>query len=319
LRQGILKCEEIMESAACHGLVVIDKPAGMTSRAAVDALQGAFPPGTRLGHSGTLDPLATGALVIGVGAGTRLTQYIQRMEKTYHTRLRLGARSTTDDGEGSIEEVLMAQPPSREAVLQALGSFVGEIQQIPPAYSAAKITGRRAYRLARAGRDFALGPRTVHIRSLDLLQYDYPWLEIEVHCGKGTYIRSLARDLGKHLGCGALVETLRRTRVGPFDQALAQPLGSATLEMSKRLLPLSWAVADLPRINLHESEIVHIRHGRRIPWPATFDPVKLPATTEEMAAFDSDNQLIAIVGIDGEQKVLFAEKVLPNSVLTRYT
>jgi tRNA pseudouridine55 synthase len=308
-----------MESTSCHGLLVIDKPRGMTSRAAVDELQSAFPLDTRLGHTGTLDPLATGVLVIGVGAATRLTEYVQRMEKTYETRLRLGARSETDDGEGVIQQVSVAQPPPRDTVLEALRSFVGEIQQIPPAYSAAKVTGRRAYRLARAKRDFSLSPRRVHIRSLDLLAYHYPWLDIQVRCGKGTYIRSLARDLGERLGCGALVETLRRTRVGPFDQTLAHPLASATLEMSKQLLPLSWAAADLHRIDLQESEVVHVRHGRRVPWPAGFDPAKLPAQAQEFAGFDSDNQLIAILGIDNEQKVFLAKKVLPNSVLASYT
>src|SRR5207249_10721377 len=184
---------------------------------------------------------------------------IQRMDKTYEARLRLGARSDTDDGEGAIEQTRGVQPPPSEAVLQTLQSFIGEIEQVPPIYSAAKVTGRRAYDLARAGRDFSLKPRTVHIRSLDLLAYHYPWLDIQVCCGKGTYIRSLARDLGERLGCGALVETLRRTRVGPFDQRLAQPLAPAILEMSKHLLPLALAVADLARINLQEPDIIHIR------------------------------------------------------------
>lgn len=257
--------------------------------------------------------------MICVGVATRLTEYIQRMEKAYITRLRLGARSDTDDCEGTIVPVAVTQYPRQETVVEALQCFVGEIDQIPPAYSATKVTGQRAYDLAREGRDFALRARRVHIRSLDLLSYDYPWLDVQVCCGKGTYIRSLARDLGERLGCGALVETLRRTRVGPFDQALAQPLGPATLEMSKQLLPLSLAVADLPRIDLQESEIIHIRHGRRIPWPSSFDAAGLLAQGRELAAFDAENQLVAVVGIDGQQKMLFAKKVLPNSVLKSYT
>jgi tRNA pseudouridine55 synthase len=302
----------IMESTSCHGLLVVDKPLGMTSRAAVDALQSIFPSGTRLGHAGTLDPLATGVLLICAGAATRLTEYIQRMEKTYCTRLRLGARSDTDDCEGTIVPVAVTQHPRQEAVLEALQPFVGEIEQVPPAYSAAKVTGQRAYDLARAGRDFSLRARTVHIRSLDLLAYDYPWLDIQVRCGKGTYIRSLARDLGERLGCGALVETLRRTRIGPFDESLIQSLPSATLEMSRPLLPLSWAVADLPRIDLQEAEIVHIRHGRRIPWPSSFDGTGLLGQARELAAFNAENQLVAVVGVDHEEKVFFPQKVLPN-------
>jgi len=309
----------MMESGACHGFLVIDKPRGMTSRAVVDQLQSAFSLPTRLGHTGTLDPLETGVLVIGVGAATRLAEYVQRIEKMYHTRLRLGARSDTDDGEGTIEPVPLDEPPTEQAVHRALHTFVGEIEQVPPDYSAAKVTGRRAYDLARRGQDFALQPRTVHIRSLDLLAYHYPWLDIQVRCGKGTYIRSLARDLGERLGCGALVETLRRTQVGPFDQALAHPLATASLEMSKHLIPLALAVADLPRINLQEPDVIHIRQGQRIRLPASFDPACLPPQAQELAAFDADNRLVAVVGFDCEQKMLFAQKVLPNSVLTSYT
>jgi tRNA pseudouridine55 synthase len=308
-----------MKSNSCHGLVVIDKPAGITSRDVVNRIQDTFPFGTRLGHTGTLDPLATGVLVICVGVATRFCEYVQRMTKTYQARLRLGASSETDDTEGAIVPIAVANPPQREAVLQALQMFVGEIQQTPPAFSAAKVTGRRAYDLARSGRDVSLAARTVHIHALDLLAYDYPWLEIEVRCGKGTYIRSLARDLGLHLGCGALVETLRRTRVGVFDLSHAHPLETATLELSKHLLPLAWAIAELPRVKLQASEIAHIRQGRRVPWPASLAPNDLPTQMGQLAAFDLENNLVAVVGIDDQQKTIFPLKVLPNSVLLGYT
>jgi len=308
-----------MKIASGHGLVVIDKPRGITSRDVVNRLQGIFPPNTRLGHTGTLDPLATGVLVICVGSATRLGEYVQRMKKTYEGRLRLGARSDTDDTEGTIEAMKVSQPPAKDSVNQALQSFVGEIKQIPPVYSAAKVIGRRAYDLARAGREISLRPRTVHIHALDLLAYDYPWLDIEVCCGKGTYIRSLARDLGDRLGCGALVESLRRTRVGVFDLSLAHPLPSASLEISKHLLPLAWAVSDLPRVNLQEAEIAHIRQGQRVAWPASLASQDLSAQVRELAAFGPDGNLAAVVGIDFEQKNVFPLKVLPNSVLHGYT
>jgi len=302
-----------MKSTSCHGLVVIDKPRRITSRDVVNRIQESLPPGTRVGHTGTLDPLATGVLVVCVGAATRLGEYVQQMEKTYRGRLRLGARSDTDDTEGSIETIEVSHPPQKGAVIQTLQSFVGEIQQIPPAFSATKVTGRRAYDLARAGRDVELRPRTVQVHGLDLLSYDYPWLDIEIRCGKGTYIRSLARDLGKRLSCGALVETLRRTRVGVFDLSLAQPLETACSAISKHLLPLAWAVALLPRMDLQESEIASLRQGRRIACPSSFAPSDLPVQIRELAAFDLNHNLAAVVGIDRQQKMIFPLKVLPNS------
>jgi tRNA pseudouridine55 synthase len=305
--------------SASNGLLVIDKPKGITSRDVVNRLQEAFPPGTRLGHTGTLDPLATGVLVICVGAATRLGEYIQRMAKTYQARLRLGAQSDTDDMEGTVETSAVTQPPQKDIVIQAMRSFVGEIQQTPPAYSAAKVTGRRAYELARAGHDFSLIPRTIHVYGLDLLSYDYPWLDIEVRCGKGTYIRSLARDLGQHLGCGALVESLRRTRVGEFNLSQAHPLPTASSELSKQLLPLAWAVAELTRLNLSAEEIAHIRHGRRVTGTESLASAELPAHVRELAVFGPEDTLVAVVRVDEEQNMIFPLKVLPNSNLPGYT
>jgi tRNA pseudouridine55 synthase len=308
-----------MKSTSADGLLVIDKPPGITSRDVVNRIQHVFPRRTRIGHTGTLDPLATGVLVVCIGLATRLSEYVQRMEKTYLTRLRLGAESDTDDVEGTIKTVAVSKPPSEETVIAALQSFVGEILQTPPSFSAAKVTGRRAYDLARAGREVSLAPRAVHIYALDLHAYDYPWLDIEVRCGKGTYIRSLARDLGRQLGCGALVETLRRTRVGAFDLSTACPLESTSAAISERLLPLHWAVAELTRIELQESDIAQIRQGRRIAWPASLMSHDLPAQVGELAAFGPDSALAAVVGIDRQQKLLFPLKVLPNSDLHGYT
>src|SRR5262249_42878594 len=147
---------------------------------------------------------------------TRLTEYVQRMTKAYRTRVRLGATSDTDDTDGTITPRPVERPPDRETVERVLAQLVGELEQVPPAFSAAKVTGRRAYDLARRGEQVALQPRRVQVHGINLLAFDYPQLELEVVCGKGTYIRSLARDLGERLDCGGLVETLRRTRVGPF-------------------------------------------------------------------------------------------------------
>src|SRR5262249_37361136 len=173
----------VMKSSPPHGLLVIDKPGGITSRAAVDRALRWFPRGTRMGHTGTLDPLATGVLVLCLGAATRLTEHVQRMGKTYRTGLGLGTRSDTADADGAATTVAGAPPAEPAAVAAALAGFVGTVAQVPPAYSAAKVTGRRAYDLARQGRDVTLPARPVQIHGIDVLRYEYPLLELEVRCG----------------------------------------------------------------------------------------------------------------------------------------
>src|SRR5262245_40734947 len=225
------------------GLLVLDKPHGMTSRAAVDRALRWFPRGTKVGHTGTLDPLATGVLVLCVGAATRLADHVQLMGKTYRSTFRLGARSDTDDADGLVTSVEGGTPPAEDAVRAALAAFVGTIEQVPPAYSAAKVTGRRAYDLARRGGQVELAARPVQVYSIDVRRYDYPELDVEVRCGKGTYVRSLARDLGEKLGCGGLVQALRRTRVGPFRAEDAVALDAGAEAARARLLPPAQAVA----------------------------------------------------------------------------
>ena len=286
-----------------HGLLVIDKPGGMTSRDAVNRVQGWFPRGTRIGHAGTLDPLATGVLVLCLGQATRLTEYVQRMEKTYRAGILLGARSDTDDADGQITPVA-AVPPTSEEMDRGLQEFVGAIEQVPPAFSAAKVTGRRAYDLAREGQEVDLQPRTVHIYGIELVRHAYPHLEIEVRCSKGTYIRSLARDLGERLGCGALIESLRRTRIGPFQVEDALQLDLPGDAVRARLLPIAWAVADLPRLVLAKSEIDRLRQGQTIP---CHSPLK---EGQELAIFDGNDDLLAVGEFDPITQTLHAGKVL---------
>jgi tRNA pseudouridine55 synthase len=276
------------------GFLMIDKPLGLTSRAAVDHAARWFPRGTRLGHTGTLDPLATGALVIAVGAGTRLVDYVQRMEKAYEAGIRLGARSDTDDAEGDIISSDTAAPPDRATVESVLKEFVGGISQSPPAFSAAKVAGRRAYVLARRGADVDLAPRQVFIHEIRVVRYKSPDLELEVRCGKGTYIRSLARDLGERLGCGGYVQSLRRTRIGPFkvDAALAFEADAAAARQA--LLDLSWALADLPRIELALADAERFAHGQALAWTAA-------PTTGEAAVFDVQQKLVGVGRIDNQQ------------------
>ncbi|MFO0970084.1 MAG: tRNA pseudouridine(55) synthase TruB [Gemmataceae bacterium] len=276
-----------------QGFLVIDKPLGVTSRRAVDVVQTWFPKGTRIGHAGTLDPLATGVLVVAVGRATRLIEYVQRMEKEYATVLELGATSATDDAEGPITPTLGAAAPAPQDVDEAVRSFVGVIDQIPPAFSAAKVAGRRAHRLARRGEEVELAPRRVTIHDIRLLRYEYPALELIIRCGKGTYIRSLARDLGHRLDCGAYVRALRRNSIGPFSLHAAISLESPRQEASQHLLPLE---AGLPaaRVELPPELIARLAVGQAIEISAAF----IPLGAEEVAVFDPARRFRALAAWD---------------------
>jgi tRNA pseudouridine55 synthase len=175
---------------------------------------------------------------------------------------------------------------------------------VPPAYSAAKVSGRRAYDLARRGREVSLGARRVRVYALDVLAYDYPRLEIEVRCGKGTYIRSLARDLGERLGCGGYVETLRRTRVGPFSADDALSLDADAAAARAKLLPVSAAVAKLPRVTLSDADATRLRQGQAV--------TAAGLTGEEVAVFDARGGLVAVARLDRAGRLLRPEKVFPT-------
>lgn len=292
-----------MNPDACDGLLVFDKPGGVTSRDAVNAALRWFPRGTRMGHTGTLDPLATGVLVLCLGAATRLTEYVQRMGKTYRAGVHLGARSDTDDADGAITAVDAAAPDAA-TVTACLAGFVGDIEQTPPAYSAAKVAGRRAYDLARQGQDVDLRPRRVHIYGIDVLRYAYPQLELEVRCGKGTYIRSLARDLGDRLGCGALIQTLRRTRVGPFTTDDAVPMDADAATARARLRPLEEAVAELPRVVLSNDKTRRLCQGQAVPCDAPDADAK-----GVVAVHTASGRLAATATFDPVRRVLRPDKV----------
>jgi len=267
-----------------NGLLVIDKPAGMTSRDAVNRVQRWFPRKTKIGHTGTLDPLATGVLVICVGAATRLADYVQAMPKTYISRFRLGATSTTDDADGEITDSPNAVPPTRERIEAALASSIGTVDQTPPGFSALKVEGRRAHDLARKGIEVELHARPVCIDAIRLLDYEWPYLDVEIDCGKGTYIRSIARDLGARLGVGGLVQTLRRTRIGPFTAE--EGIGVDAEPASVELLPPCAAVAGLERVPVSADEIRRLRQGQ---------PVERAMSGEGKAAMvDEFGRLVAI-------------------------
>lgn len=201
------------------GLLLIDKPSGWTSFDVVAKVRGTIKKTgvakPKVGHTGTLDPLATGLLVLTLGTYCKRAGEFSKLDKTYEVEMKLGQTSTTDDGEGEITKTSDKQPTEDE-VRAAVSSFVGEIKQTPPAFSAIKINGKRAYKLAREGKEVIIEPRTVTITSIENLNYDYPLVTFTATVSSGTYIRSLARDIGEELGTGAYMSSLRRTSIGKF-------------------------------------------------------------------------------------------------------
>jgi tRNA pseudouridine55 synthase len=262
----------------------------------------------KVGHAGTLDPLASGVLVVCVGAATRLVEEIQGLPKSYRTAVRLGARSDTLDADGRIERVEDPRVPSPEEVAAAVAPLVGEVDQVPPDFSALKVGGRRAYDLARAGRPVDLAPRRVRIDRIAVVRYEWPRLELEVDCGSGTYIRSIARDIGEALGCGGLVEVLLRTRIGPFtlDQAV-DPAGLSADSLPARLRPAVEAVAGWPRLVLEPGQVSAIAAGRQLP----FGPAILPGISAgPIALVDAGGRLVALADVDATGGRIQPRKVL---------
>ena len=206
-----------------EGIINLDKPPGLSSARCVACVKRLLPRGTKIGHAGTLDPFATGVLLLLVGRATRQCEALMNEPKQYEATIKLGANTATDDPESPEETIAHAGPVPRGHVDAMLPNFVGAIQQRPPAFSAMKVGGRRAYDLARKGHDVELAPRTVHVYRIELLSYAWPLLSLRIDCGRGTYVRAIARDLGAALGVGGYLTALRRTAVGPFraDQAIA--------------------------------------------------------------------------------------------------
>lgn len=272
------------------GLVHLRKPAGITSRDAVNHVQQLLPRRTKIGHAGTLDPLASGVLVLAIGAATRLIQYIQALPKHYRGTFLLGRHSPTEDIEGDVVELQHPPIPTREDLEAAAGRFVGVIQQRPPAYSALKVHGRRAYDLARRNQPVDLAPRPITIHQFVVHAYDYPTLTLDIVCGSGTYIRSLGRDLAQSLGTEAVMSALVRTAIGGFSIAEAvalEDLNKTTL--NQHLLTPLRAVEDFARVVLSPAELTDIGHGRTIAARA-----ELPDASH-YAAVDAAGRLVAIL------------------------
>ncbi len=284
------------------GFLIINKPAGPTSHDIVSRVRRLLPRKTKVGHAGTLDPFADGVVVVGVGHATRLIDDIHLFPKTYRTTVTLGARSDSGDPTGEITptEGDLAVPTTA-TVEAALEAFRGEIDQIPPAHSAIHINGVRAYELARAGEAVEMPTRTVTIHELKLLSCEGLEVELEITCSTGTYIRSIARDLGEALGVGGYCSQLRRTAIGPFDIADSVALDGLTEEaLAAALLPPTLAL-QIPLLTVGQTEIDLLQTGSRIPWP---DPIESRA-----ALVDEHGILLAIVEPSDIPGVLQPKKV----------
>ena len=199
-----------------QGVINLDKPAGISSARAVNLVKRRLPRGTTIGHAGTLDPFATGVLLLLIGKATKLCESLMDQPKQYRATVKLGATTPTDDPESEETAVLGAVTPTPAQVEEALARFVGEILQTPPVFSAMKVDGRRAYDLARRGNDVKLDPRPVKVYAIELVEYQWPYVKLKIDCGRGTYIRAIARDLGQTLACGGHLTELTRTKIGSF-------------------------------------------------------------------------------------------------------
>jgi len=254
---------------AISGILVVDKPVGLTSHDVVQIIRS----GTgirRAGHTGTLDPRASGVLVILVGPAVRLSEFVSASDKRYQAVLRLGSTTDTYDAEGRFTRQSSAPVnTSEEKFEEALKQFIGEIEQTPPPFSAVKVHGRKAYEMARQGEEVDLAPRKIQVYHLEVLEWAPPEVVIDVHCSSGTYVRSLANDMGNVLGCGAYLIGLRRTKNGRFSLRDAVPLRKlqdAFLAGNwyQYLIPAAEALADWPGVELNPDEVEEVKHGHRV-------------------------------------------------------
>ena len=280
---------------AISGVLVVDKPIGMTSHDVVQVIR----KGSnirRAGHTGTLDPRASGVLVVFVGPAVRLSEYVSASDKRYQAVIQLGTTTDTYDADGKTTSSSPVDV-TEEQFEAELQKFVGQIEQVPPPYSAVKVQGRKAYEMARKGEEVELEPRTINVYSLELLEWAPPEVVIDVYCSSGTYVRSLVNDLGERLGCGATLTGLRRTKSGRFTLRDAVPLRKLNEAFSEGtwyqyLIPAAEALSDWPMIELNHEEVDTIRHGHRIP-ALTKDQQKVCGVSEQ-------GELVALMELDEE-------------------
>jgi tRNA pseudouridine55 synthase len=299
---------------AISGVLVVDKPVGMTSHDVVQAIRN----GTglrRAGHTGTLDPRASGVLVILVGPAVRLSEYVSASDKRYQAIIRLGSTTDTFDADGKFTRNDLPVNVTEVEFDAVLQTFIGEIEQTPPPYSAVKVQGRKAYEMARQGEEVELAPRKIQVHHLEVLEWAPPEVVVDVHCSSGTYVRSLANDLGEKLGTGAYLVGLRRTKSGRFSLRDATPLRKLQEAFHagnwyQFLIPAAEALADWPAVELSPDEVEGVRHGHRVKAADDSKPgmVRGVSTQGELVAL-----MDLVAGEDGSlewqpKKVFFASE-----------
>jgi tRNA pseudouridine55 synthase len=292
-----------------NGILLLDKPAGLTSNAALQVVKRLYR-ARKAGHTGSLDPLATGLLPVCFGEATKISGFLLDADKHYRVRCRLGIRTTTGDAEGEVLEQRPVTGIDATGLGRVLEGFLGRIEQIPPMYSALKHKGERLYNLARQGVEVEREARTVTIHTLELLQLEGETAELRVHCSKGTYVRTLVEDIGAELGCGAHVSGLRRTGVGPFDDAslvdVAQLEALASEGMAgldRLLLPIEAGLAQWPGVRLSGDAAFYLRQGQ---------PVLVPQAPTEgwVRLYEGDRQFM------GMGEVLDDGRVAPRRLMS---
>ena len=284
------------------GFLNLYKPAGITSMAALRAVKRITGQRRKVGHAGTLDPLAQGVLPICFGQATRLMEQVVAGRKRYLMTVCLGAVSPTYDAEGDITPVADPSGIDLNAVRSALEPFIGVIEQTPPMYSALKVDGKRLYELARAGREVARQPRPVAIYAITINALDLPMLSLTVDCGKGTYLRSLAHDLGQSLGCGGYVTELTRTRCGGFDAAAGitpDDLETAGADWRQLIYPVDWALREFPPLSLNRAQAQAVRNGQAVSISGSLSAGPL-AAGEQRRAYDDNGVFLALVQLQPE-------------------
>lgn len=284
------------------GILLMDKPLGCTSHDVVNDIRRRFHT-KRVGHAGTLDPLATGLLVVAVGPATRFLQYLPLEPKEYVAEITFGRSTTSYDAEGDTVSEAEVPADLREAIAAALPGFRGLIEQIPPMFSAVKVGGKALYKYARAGAEVERESRNVHIGAFDVEMLDATTLKARIECSGGTYIRTLAHDLGQAVGCGAYLSALHRTRVGRFEVSQAVPLSEVSPE---RLVPLAEALRPMPMIELTEQQTANVREGRQIGVP------EIP-NASLVALIEPSGAVFSIARVHGN--LLQPECVIPSEAL----
>lgn len=285
------------------GFLVLNKPKGISSRTALDKVVWPLKP-HKVGHAGTLDPLATGVLVACTGPATRLVSFVQQMPKLYRARFRLGFRSETEDVDSALIPCALASNITREQLANALPQFVGKIWQRPPAYSALRIRGQRSYKLARSGQVVELASREIMVHRLELTDFTGSEFELQIQCGSGTYVRSLGRDIAESLATCAVMTELERTGVGPFCIERSLSLGNEPVRDARTLVSHLISPVDalqkglgMAKVVLTEKEANDLRHGRRLKIEDDRLPIMQIGTEDQnwMLGVDKDQKLLALL------------------------